>query len=196
MERLAECMQRGGYLSERLYIPKEIWNQPNIRLHAIETKVATCEALLGALNHMSIRTNFDNVSHALQDLSLLEQTFEQMRETFARKLFPEPLSPTEALRSPTSPTHQQQQHTSRKTSQVKAVKVSVKCIAPKLMQLSQALAAWSNRFSKSVERMTSRTSEDNFKAYTQTLIELFAAAKTLGTYICSRTCEKENSHSN
>lgn len=116
MDRLAECMQHGGYLTERLHIPKEIWNQPNIRLNAIETKVATCEALLGALNHMQTRTNFDNVSNALQDLSLLEQTFEQMRESFARKLFPEPLSPTEALRSPTSPTHQHT--TTRKTSQV------------------------------------------------------------------------------
>ncbi|KAI8367643.1 uncharacterized protein BYT42DRAFT_133988 [Radiomyces spectabilis] len=154
MKRIELSMLEGGYVTDRLHAPKELWYQTNIRLPAMDTKITACELLLSALNRMQARKNFQNASEANKELKALEQTLEQIKFTFAKKfgLCDDPADKTTTLSS----------QSSNKTS--------------------QTIASWSNRFSKSVERMkldTSKSSEDQYNVYIQTLLRLFAAAQVL-----------------
>ncbi|KAK6539629.1 hypothetical protein TWF694_009836 [Orbilia ellipsospora] len=63
----------GGYLSKKLFIPREMWLMKGVKLKCIEEKIAASESLIGALNKLALvdRTNAELLLSELQDLELV-----------------------------------------------------------------------------------------------------------------------------
>lgn len=59
--------------------------QPNIRLPALDAKLAACELLLAGLERLALLDDVTDIPLAQKELSLLEQSLEHIRDTFARK---------------------------------------------------------------------------------------------------------------
>ncbi|KAI7854571.1 hypothetical protein BDC45DRAFT_129770 [Circinella umbellata] len=87
IQRISRCLVEGGYLTDKLYIPKQIWNQTNVRLPSVDAKLAACELLIPVLDRMNLLQN-DRLllSEVTKEIMTLEQALEQIKEGFARKL--------------------------------------------------------------------------------------------------------------
>eukprot|EP01113_Clastostelium_recurvatum_P036847 TRINITY_DN5316_c0_g1_i1.p2 TRINITY_DN5316_c0_g1~~TRINITY_DN5316_c0_g1_i1.p2 ORF type:complete len:289 (+),score=62.48 TRINITY_DN5316_c0_g1_i1:154-1020(+) len=73
MNTLALTMSSGGFLTPRIYVPPSLWHQGGCKIAALQTKVASCEALLEGMNKLkevNIR-NTDALSKELDSLCAL-----------------------------------------------------------------------------------------------------------------------------
>nr|AFN02836.1 putative microtubule interacting and transport domain-containing protein [Phakopsora pachyrhizi] len=50
MKQIKKSISVGGYVSARLYVPKQMWCQTGIKLHGLETKIKLMEALINGLD--------------------------------------------------------------------------------------------------------------------------------------------------
>lgn len=93
--------------------------QPNIRLPALEAKIAVCELLISALEPMAARDDRGHVSGAIQEVRMLEHSLEQVRETFGRKLgLHEGAGTQDEVKSPTLASNYILTSSTSKTTQV------------------------------------------------------------------------------
>ena len=46
MRLMAETMRRGGYLTPRLYVPRQLWYQKGVAFTGIQVKYSSCDTLL------------------------------------------------------------------------------------------------------------------------------------------------------
>lgn len=60
--------------------------QPNVRLPALDAKIAACELLLVVFEKMEKRKKFDDCTAIESDLKVLEQTLIQIKYTLVKKL--------------------------------------------------------------------------------------------------------------
>ncbi|KAF9392697.1 hypothetical protein CPB97_010931 [Podila verticillata] len=56
MRRLEQTMTQGGFLTRRLFVPRTIWYQSQVRLPAAESKTSACLTLQSLLNKMDIQS--------------------------------------------------------------------------------------------------------------------------------------------
>lgn len=59
--------------------------QPNIRLPALDAKLAACELLIAGLERLALLDDVTDIPLAQKELCLLEQSLDHIRDTFARK---------------------------------------------------------------------------------------------------------------
>eukprot|EP00298_Acanthocystis_sp_HF-20_P008884 c17963_g1_i1.p1 GENE.c17963_g1_i1~~c17963_g1_i1.p1 ORF type:complete len:287 (-),score=94.16 c17963_g1_i1:13-873(-) len=64
MRQLSLIMADGAFLTQKLYIPKEVWSQKGMRITAISAKISCCQALL---SHITKLRQFD-----INEISLLK----------------------------------------------------------------------------------------------------------------------------
>lgn len=60
--------------------------QPNIRLPALDAKLAACELLIAGLERLALLDDVTDIPLAQKELCLLEQSLDHIRDTFARKI--------------------------------------------------------------------------------------------------------------
>jgi len=76
---------RGGYLTTRLFIPRDIWRVRNIKLKALEDKVFQCDLLTAALLKVAKVDTFD-ADAVLVELQSFETVLDQVRSTLQKKI--------------------------------------------------------------------------------------------------------------
>lgn len=76
---------RGGYLSTKLFIPREVWHVKNVRIKAIEDKISLCDLLTAALLKVAQVDTYD-ADAVLEEMQTFENILDQAQATFAKKL--------------------------------------------------------------------------------------------------------------
>jgi hypothetical protein len=76
---------RGGYLSTKLFIPRDVWRVKGVKLKNIEDKIANCDMLTAALQKLStVDTN--DADAVLEEMQSLELVLDQIQTQLAKKL--------------------------------------------------------------------------------------------------------------
>ena len=76
---------RGGYLSTKLFIPREVWHVKNVKIKAIEDKISLCDLLTAALLKVAQVDTYD-ADAVLEEMQAFENILDQAQSTFAKKL--------------------------------------------------------------------------------------------------------------
>ena len=76
---------RGGYLTSRLFVPRDIWRVKNIKLKNVEEKVSTCDLLTAALLKLG-RVDTLNADAVLEEMQFLENVMERAQANLSKKL--------------------------------------------------------------------------------------------------------------
>ncbi|CDH51401.1 predicted protein [Lichtheimia corymbifera JMRC:FSU:9682] len=184
---LEKSMEDGAYITPRLYIPKNMWHQPGIRLPHVEIKIAACESLMADLSKLERWTKLDDLTGSLKVLEGLEDAVESLKNTLAKKLKRESMngSSNTATSAATSNGQQSPVTTTSSSSSVISMNntipdnISVSSISSNTSssyKKSQAFMSWGTKLSKSVERMNAFSltkGEDQYRNYVEMLQRLF-----------------------
>lgn len=76
---------RGGYLSTKLFVPREIWKVKGVKLKAIDDKIANCDLLSAALGKLA-RVDMIDADAVLEEMQSLEQVLDQAQSNLQKKL--------------------------------------------------------------------------------------------------------------
>ena len=76
---------RGGYLSTKLFVPRDVWRVKNVKIKGIEDKVGQCDFLTAALRKLSKVDAFD-ADAVLEEMQSFESILEQVRNLLQKKL--------------------------------------------------------------------------------------------------------------
>jgi hypothetical protein len=76
---------RGGYLSTKLFVPRDIWQVKNIKLKAVDDKVSQCDLLTAALLKLAKVDTLD-ADAVLEEMQTFESVMEQVRGALQKKL--------------------------------------------------------------------------------------------------------------
>lgn len=76
---------KGGYLSTKLFIPRDVWRVKGVKLKNIEDKIANCDFLTAALLKLAQVDTFD-ADAVLEEMQSLEGVLEQVQTILAKKL--------------------------------------------------------------------------------------------------------------
>lgn len=76
---------RGGYLTSRLFVPRDIWRVKNIKLKNMEEKVSSCDLLTAALLKLGKVDTF-NADAVLEEMQFLENVMDQVQTNLSKKL--------------------------------------------------------------------------------------------------------------
>lgn len=77
--------QRGGYITTKLFIPRDIWRVRNVKLKALDDKVSQCDLLTAALLKLAKVDTFD-ADAVLEELQSFETVLDQVRTTLQKKI--------------------------------------------------------------------------------------------------------------
>ena len=75
----------GGYLSTKLFVPRDIWSVKNVKLKAVEEKVSNCDLLTAALLKLAQVDTFD-ADAVLEEMQTLESVLDQAQASLSKKL--------------------------------------------------------------------------------------------------------------
>lgn len=75
----------GGHLTTKLFIPRDIWRVRNVKLKALDDKVAQCDLLTAALLKLAKVDTFD-ADAVLEELQAFEVILEQVRNILQKKI--------------------------------------------------------------------------------------------------------------
>lgn len=76
---------RGGYLSTKLFVPRDVWLVKGVKLKNVEDKIANCDYLTAALLKLAQVDTFD-ADAVLEEMQSLEGVLEQVQATLTKKL--------------------------------------------------------------------------------------------------------------
>lgn len=76
---------RGGYLSNKLFVPRDIWKVKTTKLKSVEEKVATCDLLTATLLKLAKVDTLD-AGAVLREMQFLESVMEQTQASLSKKL--------------------------------------------------------------------------------------------------------------
>ncbi|KAI8982511.1 hypothetical protein BDB01DRAFT_149050 [Pilobolus umbonatus] len=172
VKKLLNSISNGGYVTSHLFIPVDLWHQPNVPLPALDTKITSCDLLITILQKMNMRVNFDNYNGMNSELKVLEQALSEIRENLMKKKD----GYTDLLKRETSCDSISSQKQSRYSMSLKHT--------PSVTKKSQALSTWNSRITKSVERIKYEISRavingEQNELYIRTLIRLFSDVSIL-----------------
>ncbi|KAJ5234509.1 uncharacterized protein N7469_003677 [Penicillium citrinum] len=75
----------GGYLSAKLFIPRDVWRVKNVKLKALEDKVTNCDQLTAALLKLAQVDTYD-ADAVLEEMQALEVVLDQVQSVLSKKL--------------------------------------------------------------------------------------------------------------
>ncbi|SAM05860.1 hypothetical protein [Absidia glauca] len=136
LTRLRQSMEKGGYITDRIHAPKQLWSQTCVRLPAIESKLSCCEQILKLFQRMhDITRLFDHhpldqddiTTEAFYLLDKLDRTLDHIKHT---------------CKSTTEGIHQNHPDAAVKQRQRSTIH-----------SFKEPLNAWSAKLSKSVDRI-------------------------------------------
>ena len=76
---------RGGYVSTKLFIPRDIWRVKNVKLRYLDEKVSQCDLLTAALLKIAKVDTLD-ANAVLEEMQSLESVLDQVRDTLKKRL--------------------------------------------------------------------------------------------------------------
>ncbi|KAH6643856.1 hypothetical protein C7974DRAFT_382375 [Boeremia exigua] len=76
---------RGGYLSTKLFIPRDVWRVKGVKIKNVEDKIASCDLLTAALQKMASMDTLD-ADAVLEEMQALEVVLDQVQAQLAKKL--------------------------------------------------------------------------------------------------------------
>ncbi|KAI9642981.1 hypothetical protein NHQ30_008715 [Ciborinia camelliae] len=76
---------RGGYLSTKLFIPRDVWRVKGVKIKGIEDKIANCDFLTAALMKLG-QVDTCDADAVLEEMQSLEGILEQVQTTLSKKL--------------------------------------------------------------------------------------------------------------
>lgn len=76
---------RGGYLSTKLFVPREVWQTRGVKLKLVEDKVSNCDLLTAALGRLANTDTYD-ADAVMDELQSFEEVMERVQTTFTKKL--------------------------------------------------------------------------------------------------------------
>ncbi|PNP42211.1 hypothetical protein TGAMA5MH_05893 [Trichoderma gamsii] len=76
---------KGGYVSTKLFVPRDVWRVKGVKIKNVEDKVANCDFLTAALLKLAKVDTFD-ADAVLEEMQSLEGVLEQVQSSLARKL--------------------------------------------------------------------------------------------------------------
>lgn len=76
---------RGGYLSTKLFVPRDVWRVKGVKLKSVEDKIANCDFLTAALMKLAQVDTYD-ADAVLEEMQALEGVLEQVQATLSKKL--------------------------------------------------------------------------------------------------------------
>ncbi|KAK2750678.1 hypothetical protein FQN57_002751 [Myotisia sp. PD_48] len=76
---------RGGYLTTKLFIPKDVWRVKNVKIKALEEKVSNCDLLTAALLNLA-KVDTNDADAVLEEMQALEPILDQVQALWSRKL--------------------------------------------------------------------------------------------------------------
>ncbi|UNI15325.1 hypothetical protein JDV02_001868 [Purpureocillium takamizusanense] len=74
---------RGGYLSTKLFVPRDVWKVKGVKLKYLEDKIANCDYLTAALLKLA-KVDTCDADAVLEEMQLLEGVLEQVQATLTR----------------------------------------------------------------------------------------------------------------
>ncbi|KAK4194214.1 hypothetical protein QBC40DRAFT_260237 [Triangularia verruculosa] len=79
------CHPRGGYVSNKLFVPRNVWLVKGVKLKNVEDKIANCDLLTAALQKLA-RVDTCDADLVLEEMQSLESVLEQVQAALSRKL--------------------------------------------------------------------------------------------------------------
>lgn len=79
------CHPRGGYITSRLFVPRDVWKVKGVKLRALEDKASQCDLLTAALQKLA-RVDSNDADAVLEEMQNLENILEQVQQNLSRKL--------------------------------------------------------------------------------------------------------------
>ncbi|KAK0386671.1 hypothetical protein NLU13_6506 [Sarocladium strictum] len=76
---------RGGYVSQKLFVPRDVWRVKGVKLKNLEDKVFNCDLLTAALLKLAKVDSLD-ADAMLEEMQSLEGVLEQVQANLTRKL--------------------------------------------------------------------------------------------------------------
>jgi hypothetical protein len=76
---------RGGYLSTKLFIPRDVWRVKGVKIKSVEDKIANCDFLTAALMKLS-QVDTCDADAVLEEMQSLEGVLEQVQQALSKKL--------------------------------------------------------------------------------------------------------------
>jgi hypothetical protein len=76
---------RGGYLSTKLFVPRDIWRVKNVRIKAVDEKVSHCDLLTAALLKLAQVDTYD-ADAVLEEMQSFENVLDQVQASLTKKL--------------------------------------------------------------------------------------------------------------
>ncbi|MCJ1352695.1 MAG: hypothetical protein MMC33_002679 [Icmadophila ericetorum] len=76
---------RGGYISNRLFVPRDIWNVKNVKLKSVEEKISNCDLLTAALLKLGKVDTLD-ADTVLEEMLSFENVLDQVQAVLVKKL--------------------------------------------------------------------------------------------------------------
>lgn len=76
---------RGGYISNRLFVPQDAWKVKGVKLRNIEDKISQCDLLTAALLTLA-RVDSNDADAVLDEMQVFENLIETVQTTLARRL--------------------------------------------------------------------------------------------------------------
>ncbi|KAK6605129.1 MIT domain-containing protein [Botrytis cinerea] len=76
---------RGGYLSTKLFIPRDVWRVKGVKIKGVEDKIASCDFLTAALMKLG-QVDTCDADAVLEEMQALEGVLEQVQITLSKKL--------------------------------------------------------------------------------------------------------------
>lgn len=76
---------RGGFVTTRLFVPREVWQTRGVKLKSVEDKVANCDLLTAALGRLAGVDTYD-ADAVMEELQSFEEVMERVQTALAKKL--------------------------------------------------------------------------------------------------------------
>ncbi|KAL3456322.1 hypothetical protein BJX64DRAFT_46664 [Aspergillus heterothallicus] len=76
---------RGGYLSTKLFVPRDVWRVKNVKIKAIEEKVSNCDLLTAALLKLAKVDTYD-ADAVLEEMQTFESVLDQVQLSLSKKM--------------------------------------------------------------------------------------------------------------
>ncbi|KAI8341278.1 hypothetical protein BC941DRAFT_204039 [Chlamydoabsidia padenii] len=173
---LEHSMNCGGFVTPKLYIPRNLWYQNNIRLSSMDVKVAACESLISDLNRIEKWRNLDDILGSLRLIESLEEVVDGLQVTLSKKLKRDSLVDTNddnnngSLDNGTG-----HQYSSHGNNDHNSGNNNLNNNGGSINKRAQLLS-WGSKLTKSVERMNNFSLtkvEDQYRHYIEVLQKLF-----------------------
>lgn len=76
---------RGGYLSTKLFIPRDVWRVKNVKIKGVEEKISNCDLLTAALLKLS-KVDMYDADAVLEEMQTFESVLDQVQMSLSKKI--------------------------------------------------------------------------------------------------------------